>query len=1358
MECPKCHTNNLEDSKLCKECASPLTISTVLETDEDKTETKTLRDEEPRTDIKNIGHYKILEVIGSGGMGTVYLAQQEKPIRRKVAIKVIKPGLDSKDVVARFESEQQALAMMNHPNIAQVYDSGETERGYPYFVMEYVPGLSITSYCDKYKMTTQERLTLFQNVCDAIQHAHFRGIVHRDLKPSNILVTFQDEKHIPKIIDFGIAKALTGQGLTEKTIHTLHGYAVGTPTYMSPEQAELTGYDIDTRTDVYSLGVILYELLVGVPPFDSEAFQRVGLGEVLRLIREEEPPRPSTRFNSLGDSSTKIAQKRRTSEVAMVKQLRGDLDWIVMKAIEKDRRRRYNAVSELAQEIGRFLKHEPISARPPSVFYRGIKYVRRNKARSISIALTILFIFISSILYNVFSYRTLREKEKAELAIKDTYFNFALALKEKAKTYAQNSQWSHVKLFSLNSLLNQVKAGRYLDMSDIEPIGYQDWIIKNSFALKNVGMWRISPDGHHMAYVDETDNELRIIELPSGIEIASTNLDFSRRFFFRFSNDGKYLAAWGDENVIKILETIGARAVATLVDPDKSINEVKFSPDSTRLASVDDEGIKIWEISTERVINSFSERNVYVMEYEFSPDGKHLFIGGTDGRLRLWNLLQGKESDSIDFSGDLDSFSSYTISPQNNYLALSTKEKKIKLLDLSNLSLAATIDAYSVSTMQFSPNERFLAALGSVSDYNDILKIWDVQDGSEISSNELNLNYVSRFNFSPHGKYLLVEQRSNRGDLILDINTGVVVTSLYGHNLRGFFNYLSDGNHLLTKRGNAFDIWETASGFETANLSGHNSAITALDISPNGRYIASSGDFEEFIKVWDSVTGNEIAMLKGHQVGAGTLRFSPDGKYLVSIETNGSMIKIWDFIRGKELASLEGRGLDIRSPIISPDGRFLTAGSLDPIIKVWEVPSGKEVLFLKGHEGPVNMVQFSPDGKYLASGSRDSTVKIWNAENGKEISTLEGHNNHVMSLKFSSDGKYLTTWGMGNKIIIWDFPSGKEIISLKEKTGSFPLEKFDPDGRFSMAGISGMFKIWETSSGKEIASSLESSARRFSPDGRLMVSSSEDEILIWEFPSGIPVGSLMGHNDRIRSLCLSPDGKYLASGSDDKTIKIWDLSFFLSNFWLKLDFPYRVEEIEAMITKLTEQTGWLLDGISPVDAYSYYLSGETLFRKKEYEKASDMYKKALQLDPNFLDALSRLGKVNLLMGEYDKAKEQFNKVLEINENSSDALYNNALIHLAKGEFEEAYNSYVNLMEESRIYADLALNGIDEFLENNPEFIFGYFIRGFLYKKVGDILGWEDDLRKFLSEFQGDEKWRSLAEKLISDDRAKKEKK
>ncbi len=321
---------------------------------------------------KNIGqkidNYKILESIGEGGMGMVYLAEQTKPVKRKVALKIIKLGMDTKEVVARFRAEQQALAVMDHPNIAKVYDAGATDTGRPYFVMELIRGIPITSYCDSHKLTTKERLEIFIPICKAVQHAHQKGIIHRDLKPSNILVAEENDKPVVKIIDFGIAKAVDNR-LTEQTLHTRQGQLIGTPEYMSPEQAERSGLDIDTRADIFSLGVILYELLAGVLPFDPKTFQDTGLDEIQQIIREVEPPKVSTRISKLGDTQTSIADQRKTDFKTLHNQLKGDLDWITMKAMAKDRSQRYGTATELAADIERHLKSEPILACPPSRGY-----------------------------------------------------------------------------------------------------------------------------------------------------------------------------------------------------------------------------------------------------------------------------------------------------------------------------------------------------------------------------------------------------------------------------------------------------------------------------------------------------------------------------------------------------------------------------------------------------------------------------------------------------------------------------------------------------------------------------------------------------------------------------------------------------------------------------------------------------------------------------------------------------------------------------------------------------------------------------------------------------------------------------
>jgi serine/threonine protein kinase len=327
-----------------------------------------------------IGRYKLLQQIGEGGCGVVYMAEQEEPVRRRVALKVIKLGMDTKQVIARFEAERQALALMDHPNIARVLDAGAAETGRPYFVMELVRGTKITEFCDQKELPTRERLDLFLRVCSAVQHAHQKGIIHRDIKPSNILVTVVDGAPVPKVIDFGIAKATNNQPLTDKTVFTAFEQFIGTPAYMSPEQAELSGVDIDTRTDIYSLGVVLYELLTGSPPFDQKELLAAGLDEMRRTIREQEPPRPSTRLVTMAaDAVTTTAKQHHTDAPKLIHLLRGDLDWIAMKCLEKDRARRYETANGLAADIQRHLSNEPIVARPPSQLYRFQKSLHRNK-------------------------------------------------------------------------------------------------------------------------------------------------------------------------------------------------------------------------------------------------------------------------------------------------------------------------------------------------------------------------------------------------------------------------------------------------------------------------------------------------------------------------------------------------------------------------------------------------------------------------------------------------------------------------------------------------------------------------------------------------------------------------------------------------------------------------------------------------------------------------------------------------------------------------------------------------------------------------------------------------------------------
>jgi serine/threonine protein kinase/Flp pilus assembly protein TadD len=387
-----------------------------------------------------IGPYRLMEQIGEGGMGLVFVAEQQHPVRRKVALKVIKPGMDTRQVVARFEAERQALALMDHPHIAKVLDGGETSSGRPYFVMELVKGVPITEYCDREQISIRERLELFNHVCQAVQHAHQKGIIHRDIKPSNVLVVSHDGKPVVKVIDFGVAKAI-GQQLTDKTVYTQFAQLIGTPLYMSPEQAGESGLDVDTRSDIYSLGVLLYEMLAGTTPFDGERLRTVGYEEMRRIIREEEPPRPSTRVSTTGQAAATVSANRKSDPKRLSQLLRGELDWIVMKALEKDRNRRYESASAFAADVRRYLADEPVQARPASAWYRLRKFFRRNRATLAPVALLLTVVVLGAPAAAWSQHQQSARRAEMERAVKAALTQAETLLEEGDKQAEQPERW-----------------------------------------------------------------------------------------------------------------------------------------------------------------------------------------------------------------------------------------------------------------------------------------------------------------------------------------------------------------------------------------------------------------------------------------------------------------------------------------------------------------------------------------------------------------------------------------------------------------------------------------------------------------------------------------------------------------------------------------------------------------------------------------------------------------------------------------------------------------------------------------------------------------------------------------------------
>jgi WD40 repeat protein len=1034
-------------------------------------------------------------------------------VRRRVAVKIIKPGLDSRQVIARFEAERQALAMMDHENITRVLDAGTTDNGHPYFATELIRGIPITEFCDKHRLSLRERLELFIPVCQAIQHAHQKGIIHRDIKPSNILVTHYDGRPVPKVIDFGVAKAI-GQPLTERTMFTRYGQVIGTLEYMSPEQSELSQLDVDTRSDIYSLGVLLYELLTGTTPIERNRVASSSFHEILRLIREEEAQKPSTRLSASAISAPPTNGSRMDrSRWASV--LRGDLDWIVMKALEKDRSRRYATANALAADVSRYLHHEPIEARPPSAVYRLSKLATKYRN-----ALGIVIAFASLlVLGTVISlYQAVRAIQATTLA-KDEKLRADGALvqeaiqRERAERLAAESHARLVRLY--------VTTGS----NAAEQVEWPTALLWYAKAW-SVDDRQTQEPNHRQRFAAVIDRLRRPEDIcfHDGLILHA-----------QWDNAGQHLLTLTSTNKVAAWNLSSRRRATPPRLPAGKIQFVDFSADGRSVATCIEDRVHYWDVDVSKRTNAVFNHPAKVFAATFSPDGELLATAGADHIVRFWNVDDGTQRDGQIRCQD-----------EVHYVGFSPAGDHIVTVDKSETARVWRADSLD----PIGEPLRHRLRPGNPAD--------DLFQPPKFSPDGLRL-------LTAHDRTVTVWDLVKAAQAFVPVDTGMVINGV---------GWNTDGTQVLVVGRSTGTLLLAAIDGSTVNVLAHPREVQCGCFHPTSP-LAATASSAGVVHLW-YLDGREARseVLCRHAGNVLRMSFSPDGKYLVTAGQDGTA-RIWSFESpttspepylydcgaAHHLTRIPAPGGGIWA--VSPDGkRIVHCGDGIGAAVVVREPHAQNTIALN-HDEKVTVAEFCPNGgRIVTCGER--FVQVWNTKDGSVAGGPWQLDKPVRGAWLSNDGSRLGIVDEDRVASVWDVSRGERILGpiqvldapadaarfiggMSESTdwsGEIRAGALDPRGERLVLVARRFARVFNLDTKNEVAITIHAgffSSANFSPDGkRIVFAASDRTVRVWNAETGEPTSPPMHHATFARRAEFSPDGRRIVSVTSGGQISVWD--------------------------------------------------------------------------------------------------------------------------------------------------------------------------------------------------------------------------